>query len=225
MGNLFAKAMAGLLFLVTVLALALFLPAGTLAYWQAWVFLAVWTVCVVLITLYLMRFDQRLLQSRVQAGPAAEKQRAQQVIHSLASLAFIGIFVAAGLDRRNGWSHIPAWLSLLADGIVALGFYFVFLVFRENTFTSATIEVAEQQKVISTGPYRLVRHPMYAGAGLLVLFSGVALGSWVSVVFAVVLMLVIVLRLLDEEKFLQANLKGYEEYRRKVRYRLIPYIW
>jgi protein-S-isoprenylcysteine O-methyltransferase Ste14 len=169
--------------------------------------------------------DRRLLEARVRGGPSAEKQKKQQAIQSLASLSFLGIFIAAGLDHRFGWSSIPAWVSVLAAALVALGMIFVFLVFRENTFTSATIEIAAKQRVVDTGPYSLVRHPMYSGAGLLVLAAPAALGSWISLVFAVLLMAVVVLRLLDEEQFLAKELEGYEEYRRKVKYRLIPGVW
>lgn len=225
MNNLIARSILGLLFLVLVLALALFLSAGTLQFWQAWVYLAVFSVCVILITLYLAKNDPRLLARRVQAGPAAETQKGQQIIQSLASVFFIALFVVPGLDHRFGWSNVSSAISLLADGVVALSLFFVFLVFRENTYTSATIEVADAQAVISTGPYSLVRHPMYAGAFLLLLATPLALGSWIGILFALPVILVIVIRLLEEEKFLAANLKGYEEYRQKVPYRLIPYIW
>jgi protein-S-isoprenylcysteine O-methyltransferase Ste14 len=225
LNNLILKSILGLAFLVLVLALALFLPAGSLNFWQAWLFLAVWTVCVSLITAYLVKNDPRLLASRVQAGPTAETQRSQQIIQSLASLFFIGIFIVPGLDFRYGWSHVPAALSLVSDAFVVSGFFIVFLVFRENTYTSAVIEVADQQKVISTGPYSLVRHPMYAGAILLLVFSPLALGSWVALPFPIPLILTVAVRAREEEKFLAANLPGYEEYRQKVRYRLIPYIW
>ena len=225
MDNLIVKTIIGFAFLMLVLALALFLSAGSLSYWQAWVYLAVFAGCTILITAYLVKNDRELLAGRVQAGPVAETQKSQQIIQGLASLFFIGIFIVPGLDYRYGWSHVSIILSLIADGIVALGFYFVFLVFRENSYTRATIDVSAGQKVISTGPYALVRHPMYAGALLLVLFTSIALGSWVAVPFAIPLILVIVARLLDEEKFLKANLTGYEEYYRKVRYRLVPYVW
>src|SRR5262249_36036193 len=129
------------------------------------------------------------------------------------------------LDYRYGWSNVPPVLSLIADGFVALGFYIVFLVFRTNTYTRATVEVSEGQKVITTGPYAVVRHPMYAGAGILVIFTSIALGSWFGIPFAILLMLVIVVRLLDEEKFLAANLNGYNEYQQAVHYHLIPYVW
>ena len=225
MNNLIARSILGLLFLVLVLALALFLSAGSLYYWQAWIYLAVFSICVVLITVYLARYDPRLLARRVQAGPVAETQKSQQIIQTLASLFFIGLFVVPGLDYRFGWSPVSPIISLIADGFVALSFFIVFLVFAENTYTSATIEVTEEQKVITTGPYSLVRHPMYAGAFLLLVFTPLALGSWIGMLFALPVILVIVIRLLEEEKFLAAKLKGYEEYRQKVPYRLIPYIW
>ena len=225
MSNLIAKSFLGLVFLVLCLALALFLSAGSLGFWQAWVFLAVWTVSVVLITAYLIKYDQKLLASRVQAGPTAETQKVQQVIQSLASLFFIGLFIVPGLDFRFHWSTVPPVVSWISNGFVVLGFYIVFLVFKENSYTSAVIEVSNEQKVIATGPYSVVRHPMYAGAILLLLFVPLALGSWVAIPFPLPLILVVVVRLLEEEKFLLANLSGYEAYRQKVRYRLVPFIW
>lgn len=225
MSSLILRAFLGLAFLLLVLAAALFLSAGSFAYWQAWLYLAVFGICTLLITLYLIRNDQALLAGRVTAGPVAETQRSQQIIQGLASLFFIGLFIVPGLDYRFGWSNIPVVLSLLADGLVALGFYIVFRVFRENSFTRGTIEVSADQKVITTGPYRVVRHPMYAGAFLLILATPIALGSWVALPFALPLILVIVIRLLDEEKFLSANLNGYTDYLHQVRFRIIPGIW
>lgn len=225
MGSLIARTILGFAFLMLVLALALFLSAGSLSFWQAWVYLAVFAICTLLITAYLVKYDLELLAGRVQAGPVAETQRSQQIIQSLASLFFIALFIVPGLDFRYRWSSVPPVLSWIADGFVTLGFFIVFLVFRENSFTRATIQVSAEQKVITTGPYSLVRHPMYAGAFVLLLFTPVALGSWVAVPFAIPIMLVVVARLLDEEKFLSANLSGYQAYLQKVRYRLIPFIW
>ncbi len=225
MNNLYLKTVMGFAFLMLVLALALFLSAGSLSFWQAWVYLAVFAVCTILITLYLMGNDQELLAGRVQAGPVAETQRSQQVLQSLASLCFLALFIVPGMDFRFHWSFVPPALSWIAEALVALGFYMVFLVFKENSYTRATIQVSAGQQVVSTGPYSVVRHPMYSGAGLLVLATPIALGSWVALPFAILLMLVIVVRLLDEERFLESHLPGYADYARRVRYRLLPFVW
>ncbi|HEX3044077.1 MAG TPA: isoprenylcysteine carboxylmethyltransferase family protein [Bacillota bacterium] len=225
MGNLIVRTILGFAFMMLVLTLALFVSAGSLRFWQAQLYLLDFALCTILITTYLIKNDQELLAGRVKAGPVAETQRAQQIIQSLASLFFIGLFIIPGLDFRFDWSNVPPVLSLIADGFVALGFYIVYLVFRENSYTRATIEVSAGQKVITTGPYSIVRHPMYVGASVLLIFTPIALGSWVAVLFAIPIIMVIAVRLLDEERFLLANLNGYEEYRRKVRYRLIPFIW
>jgi len=225
MNNLMVRTVLGFAFLMLIMALALFIPAGSLAFWQAWLYLLNFGVCTILITAYLIKYDQALLAGRVQAGPVAETQKSQQIIQSLASLCFIALFIVPGLDFRYGWSHVPSALSWIAAGMVALGFFTVFLVFRENSYTRATIEVSAEQKVITTGPYRVVRHPMYAGASVLILFTPIALGSWIALPFAILLILVIVARLLDEERFLLENLPGYSDYRQKVHYRLIPSVW
>lgn len=225
MRRLLLQAALGFSFLMLVMALALFIPAGSLRYWQGWVYLAVFAGCTLLITAWLFRNDPGLLSRRVQAGPVAETQRSQQILQSLASLCFILLFIVPGLDYRLGWSQVPPALSLVAAACVALGFYFVFLVFRENSYTSATIQVAEDQRLITSGPYARVRHPMYAGAGLLVLATPLALDSWVALPLPFLLMAVIVLRLLDEEKYLAAHLPGYREYQQQVPYRLLPGVW
>lgn len=223
--SLLVRTFAGLLFLLLMLGLALFASAGTLDYWQAWLYLAVFGSCVLLITLWLIVRDRRLLESRLNVGPAAEQQRSQQIIQSLAGLFFIAIYIVAGLDRRLGWSHVPAALSLAAEVFVAAGLFIVFLVFRANTYTSAIIELREQQRVVSSGPYAWVRHPMYSGAFLMLLATPIALGSSVALPFVLPVIAVIVVRLLDEERFLAANLAGYAEYRQKVKFRLVPGLW
>ncbi len=225
MNNLAVKSFIGLLQLVVTLAVLLFLPAWTFRYWEAWIFLAVFSVSVLIITLYFLQKDPKLIESRVSAGPTAEQQTSQKIIQVLASIFFILPFIISSLDHRFGWSNIPLYLAILGDVLVALGLFFVFLVFRENTFTSATIELRDEQQVISTGPYALVRHPMYAGAFLMLLGVPLALGSWWAFIPVFLLFAAIVWRLLEEEKFLEKNLQGYANYRQKVRYRLIPFIW
>jgi len=223
--SLTARAFAGLVFLVGVLALVLFVGAGTFAYWQAWVFLSVFTAAVAHITIDLARRDPALLARRVQAGPIAETTRSQQRIQGAASLAFIGTFVVSALDYRVGGSRPPAVFVVLGDGLVACGLFVVFRVFRSNTFTSATIEVASGQQVVSTGPYAVVRHPMYAGALLFLLGVPFALGSYWGLLGLPPLAAVIIWRLRDEERYLGRNLVGYAAYCARVRYRLIPRLW
>jgi protein-S-isoprenylcysteine O-methyltransferase Ste14 len=143
----------------------------------------------------------------------------------VAGLAFVSVLVVSSVDHRLGWSSVPTWLALVSDVVVVLGFVVIFFVFRENSYTAATIQVEHDQQVISTGPYAIVRHPMYAGAGVLMAATPLALGSWWGLLAVAVLMAAIVFRLLDEEQFLERNLAGYREYKGAVRFRLVPYIW
>ena len=178
MSNLHIRALVALLLLFLMVAALMFVPPWTLDYWQAWTFLAVYFGASVAITLYLMKRDPQLLARRMSGRPAAEKRPAQRIIMLLASLGFIGLLVIPALDRRFAWSHMSPGVALAGDVLVGLGFLGVFFVFRENSFTSATIELAPDQKVISTGPYALVRHPMYAAALVMLLGIPIALGSW-----------------------------------------------
>jgi protein-S-isoprenylcysteine O-methyltransferase Ste14 len=219
------RAFGGLLVLVLAIAALLFIPAGTLDYWQAWTFLGVYSTASLAITLYLMKNDPKLLERRMRGGPAAEKEPTQKIIMLFASAGFIGLLIIPALDNRFGWSHMPPAVALAGDGLLALGWLAIFFVFKENSFTSATIELAPDQKVISTGPYALVRHPMYAGGLVMLAGIPIALGSWWGLLALVATMPALVWRLLDEEKFLARNLRGYVEYQEKVRYRLIPHVW
>jgi protein-S-isoprenylcysteine O-methyltransferase Ste14 len=225
MNALARKTILGFAALLGSLALLLFAPAGTLDFWEAWVYLLVFAASTALITLYLWRKDPKLLERRVNAGPGSEKEPAQKRIQLFASLAFIGLFLLSSLDHRFSWSEVPLWGVFVGDLFVALGFLIVFLVFKENTFTAATIEVAPEQAVVSTGPYAIVRHPMYAGALLMLFGTPLALGSLWGLLMFVAMACIIVLRLLDEEQFLARHLSGYEQYRLTVRYRLVPFLF
>jgi protein-S-isoprenylcysteine O-methyltransferase Ste14 len=225
MNMLNVKAFAGLLLLFVAMAALLFGPAATLDYWQAWTFLAVYFACSLAIILYLMKNDPDLLARRMRGGPGAEQQIRQKIIMSFTSLGFIGLLVVPALDHRFGWSQMPREAALAGDLLVALGWLAILFVFKENTFTSATIELSPGQNVISTGPYARVRHPMYAGALFMLLGIPIALGSWWGVLVMAAIMPALVWRLVDEEEFLTRNLPGYMEYRNKVRYRLIPHVW
>jgi protein-S-isoprenylcysteine O-methyltransferase Ste14 len=223
--KLFARSLLGLVNLVAVLAVLVFGAAGTLRYAQGWAFLAVFAGSSLAITVYLMARDPKLLKRRTHAGPVAEQRPRQKLVQASASLAFLATIVVPALDRRFGWSHVPAPIVVAGDALVALGFLIVFFVFRENSYASALIETAVEQKVVDTGPYAWVRHPMYAGALVLLAGTPLALGSLWGLVALGPMTASIVWRLLDEETFLGASLPGYEAYRRAVRRRLIPGVW
>lgn len=225
MSDLNKKAFGGLFFLVIVLGIALFIPVWTFHYWQAWIFLAVFSLSVFAITFYLMKKDPKLLERRVSAGPGAEKEKSQKILQFVAQIAFLLVIIFPSVDHRFGWSFVPAYISIIGDALVVLGLYIVFLVFKENTYTSAIIDVDTKQKVVSTGPYAFVRHPMYGGALIMLLGIPLALSSWWGLLAIIPIKVVIVLRLLDEEKFLGKHLSGYMEYTKKVTYRLMPFIW
>jgi len=225
MNELHRKAALRLLLLPIGLALVLFLPAGTLAWWQAWLFIAVFTACSVALTIYLAVTDPQLLARRMKAGPRAETEPAQKIIMVLVIVGFTAAIVIAALDRRFGWSAVPAAVVILGDLLVVLAHVAFTIVFRANTFAASTIRLSENQTVISTGPYAVVRHPMYSGALLLVLGFPLALGSWVGLVPMVPSLAALVWRIIDEERFLCRNLGGYADYMDTVRWRLVPGVW
>lgn len=219
------QAILGLVFLATVVWLALFVSAGNLIYWQGWLYWIVFFTNVTAISIYFIKKDPNLISSRVKVGPTAETKPSQKISQAFAAVFFVLLLLIPPLDFRFGWSNVPLFLVLLSDVFVTVGFAVVFLVFRQNTFASAIIEVKAEQKVISTGIYGVVRHPMYSGALLLLFFTPLALGSFWGLLAFFPMLAAICFRLSDEEKTLSINLKGYEEYCKKTRYRLIPYVW
>jgi protein-S-isoprenylcysteine O-methyltransferase Ste14 len=225
MKNLYIRAAGKLLQLPVILAMLVFLPAGTLDYWQGWLFSAVFFICSLAVTLYLAATDPELLARRMNVGPGAETERTQKIIVIGAFLSFVAILVLSAIDHRLGWSSVPAWVVIFGAILIMLSYLGFCLVFRENTYGAATIETVEGQRVISTGPYAVVRHPMYSWGLLMMLGMPLALGSWWALLVAVLGVAVILARLLDEERFLARNLPGYQDYMRKVRYRLVPLVW
>ena len=225
MAALLARTIAGFVFLFTVMGLVILGAAGTVYFWQGWAMIATFAACSGLITVWLWRHDKALLERRTKAGPGAEADPMQNVVQALAGIVFLAMIAVPGLDHRFGWSAVPIVGVVAGDLLIAVGFLIVFLVFRANTFTSGTIEIAENQTVIDTGPYALVRHPMYSGA--LVMFVGMplALGSWWGLAPAAGILPILGWRLSREESFLVDNLAGYQAYRAKVRHRLVPYLW
>jgi protein-S-isoprenylcysteine O-methyltransferase Ste14 len=164
------------------------------------------------ITVYLAIRDPKLLERRMNVGARAEKEPAQKIIMRLAMLGFIAMLVFPVLDHRFGWSAVPTSVSVLGDALIALAFLFIFFVFKENSYGASTIQIAEGQTVISTGPYALVRHPMYAGALVMLIGTPLALGSWWGLFTVLLILPVLIWRLLDEERFLRQNLAGYADY-------------
>ena len=226
MANLNTKAFGGFLFLLLVMAALLFLPAWTLDYWQAWAFLAVFAASAFAITLYLMKKDPKLLERRVHAGPTAERETSQKIIQSITALGFMAMLVLPALDHRfHWWPAVPFFASLAGDVLVAIGFFIIFFVYKENTFASATIEVYPDQKVVSSGLYALVRHPMYMGGFVMFVGTTLSLGSWWELFAFPLMMPAFIWRIFEEEGFLLNNLPGYAEYENKVRHRLVPFIW
>ena len=224
-GSITKQAVLGLTALAVVMWLALFLPAWTLSYWQGWLYWLVFTASISVITAYFLKKDLTLIANRLKAGPMAEKEKSQQVTQAFAAVFFILLLLFPPLDYHFHWSNVPWLVVLVSDVFVVLGLAVVFLVFRENSFTSAVIEVNAGQNVISTGPYSVVRHPMYTGALLMLFFTPLALGSFWGLLFFFPMFLVISFRIVEEEKFLTKNLPGYPEYTKKTRYRLIPFFW
>lgn len=225
MRSLYLKAFGGLAVLFLIMASLLFVAAGTLHYWQGWLFLAIYFLASLAITLYLINNNRALLARRMSGGPFAEKEPAQRIIMALVSMGFVGLILLPAIDHRFGWSHLSIPAVLAGNALVLLGWLGIFFVFRENSFASATIESTEDQRVISTGLYAWVRHPMYATLLLMLLGMPVALGSWWGVLVVIAIVPALIWRLTDEERFLVNHLPDYSEYQRRVRYRLLPRVW
>lgn len=208
-----------------VLLALLFISAGTLDYWQGWAYVAVAIISSGAYTIYLARHDPALLKRRTQAGISHEKEPAQKVIIFFLFATFIALVALPPLDYRFGWSRVPWYVSVFGDTLIFVSFYFFYLVSKVNTYAAANVRVEEGQKVIDTGIYALVRHPMYFAALLLVIGTPLALGSWWALLLIPLFIPILGFRIANEEKVLKRDLPGYEAYTHKVRYRLIPGIF
>ena len=225
MANLAFRAWLSLAVLAAIMGGLLFGCAGTLRYWNAWAYLFLFFTLSAVITEDLLQRDPALLQRRMKGGPTAEGRPVQRLIMVGASLAFLSLLAVPALDYRFHWSSVPVAGIVLGNVLFAIGFLFVGRVYRENTYTSATIEIHEGQRIIDTGPYAIVRHPMYSGALLYMLGTPLALASYWGLLGFVLMLLVIVWRLQDEERMLSGELPGYADYRARVHWRLIPGVW
>jgi len=204
------------------IGLIILLPAGTLKFWQAYTYFAVLVVPMIFVMLYFLKKDPKFLERRTRAK---EKEKQQILLSIFTTAIFLVGFIIPGLDHRFAWSNVPIYLVITADIIVLLGYLIIFFVFKQNSYASRIIEVNENQKVISTGLYGVIRHPMYLGIIIMFLPTPIALGSYWALIPFVVLPVLLVLRILNEEKVLSNNLQGYKEYCQKTKFRLIPFIW
>jgi protein-S-isoprenylcysteine O-methyltransferase Ste14 len=219
------QALASAAFGFAFFAVLLFWPGGTLNYWQAWVFIAVFIVATLVPSIYLAVKDPAALQRRMKAGPTAESRIVQKLVMVATIVAVVAVLVVSALDFRFGWSHVPTPVVVLGDIMVAVGLGLAQLVVIQNTYAAATITVEAQQKVVSTGLYGLVRHPMYVGTLIMMIGTPLALGSYWGLLAILAALPVLVVRIDDEEKLLRQELDGYEQYMQKVHYRLVPGVW
>ena len=225
MSSLNARAWISLVVLEVVLSIVLFVCAGTTRYWQGWVYLLLFFLMTAGITVDLMWRDPALLARRMKGGPTAEPRPLQRFLVLGASVGFFGLLVIPALDFRYKWSIVPLAAVVTGDVLFVVGCLLIARVYRENTFTSATIDIAEGQRVISSGPYAIVRHPLYASALVYLAGTPLALGSYWGLLALVFMLPFLVWRLVDEEHLLVRELPGYADYRRQVRYRLVPFVW
>jgi protein-S-isoprenylcysteine O-methyltransferase Ste14 len=223
--NIGLKAMASSLVGFVLFGLLLFLPAGTFNYWQAWVLIALFAVTTAGPSIYWARTRPEVLRRRMTVGPTAETRPAQKIIVAGVYLWFTGLLAVSALDHRFGWSNVPTVVVVIGDVLVTVGIGITLLVVQQNSYAAATITVEADQKLVSTGLYGVVRHPMYFGALIMTAGIPLALDSYWGLVFIIPGLIVLAYRILDEEKMLTQELAGYREYTQKVQSRLLPHVW
>ncbi|OBI73280.1 methyltransferase family protein [Mycobacterium asiaticum] len=223
--NILLRAIASGLVGIALFGLVVFYPAGTLNYWQGWVFVAIFAVATIVPSAYLARTNPAALRRRMHAGPKAETRTVQKFIIVAAFVAFFAMMALSGLDHRFDWSSVPTAVTVLGDVLVAVGLSIAMLTIVQNSYAAATVTVEADQRVVSTGLYGRVRHPMYVGNVILMLGIPLALGSYWGLVLFIPAVLVLVFRILDEERALVDGLDGYRDYTHRVRYRLVPHVW
>ena len=220
--KLFSQAIVKFLGGLLIVGLLLFLPAGTFAFWQAWLLIGILFIPMFLAGLVMMQKSPALLRKRLDAK---EEQSEQRAVIALSGLMFLAAFVVAGLNFRFGWIVMPSWVSYAAAVVFLLAYGLYAEVLRENVWLSRTIEVQENQKVVDTGLYGLVRHPMYMSTLLLFLAMPLVLGSVISFVIMLAYIPIIARRIRNEEQVLEKGLEGYTDYKKRVRYKVIPFVW
>jgi protein-S-isoprenylcysteine O-methyltransferase Ste14 len=208
-----------------VFLVLVFLPAGTIDYWRGWTFIVVFALATMIPSVYLAATNPAALQRRMQAGPAAESRPLQKVIITFAFVSMGAMIVVSALDYRFGWSSVPAAVSVVGDVLVGVGLLIAMITTIQNGYAAANINVESNQKVVSTGVYSVVRHPMYFGNVVMMIGVPLALGSYWALLFVIPGLCVLAARIVDEEKMLTLELDGYDEYAQRVHYRLVPGVW
>ena len=220
--KLFFEALLKFLLGVIIIGLLLFVPANTIKYWNGWLFICLLFIPMFIAGIVMMIKAPNLLKSRLDAK---EKESEQKSVVALSGLMFLAGFIIAGLNYRFNWIQLPNIIVIIASIIFLISYILYAEVLRENTFLSRTIEVQKDQKVIDTGLYRIVRHPMYFATIFLFLSMPLILGSFISFIIFLVYPFIIAKRIENEEQVLEKELKGYKEYKKKVKYKMIPFIW
>jgi protein-S-isoprenylcysteine O-methyltransferase Ste14 len=223
--KIFLQALASGLSGIVFFVLLLFWPAGTLNYWQAWVFIGVFTVATLVPSAYLAVKRPEALRRRMHAGPTAETRPIQRIVITGTFATVPAVAIVSALDHRFGWSSVPTAVVILGDVLVAVGLGMALLVIIQNSYAAATITVETEQKLVTTGLYGLVRHPMYVGSLIVMIGVPLALDSYWGLVTIIPGVVMLVVRIVDEEKMLGQELDGYRAYMQKVPYRLVPYVW
>ena len=221
-GDLVKKIFARFFVFMVLMFVMFFAPAGTFAYWEAWVYLIIILIFMFSSLFYFLKNDPELLERRMRTK---EKETQQKWIVKFLFLCFLFTILLPGFDRRFEWSNVPVKVVIFADIMVLLGYGMIFIAMRENSYASRIIEVEKGQKIISSGPYAIVRHPMYLGQTLLLLLTPLALGSYWAIIPALFIIPILMARIRNEEQILERELKGYQGYMQKIKFRLIPGIW
>jgi protein-S-isoprenylcysteine O-methyltransferase Ste14 len=207
---------------IILISALLFVPAGSIRFWNAWLFIGVLFVPMIFVIIYLIIRDPELLYKRMNTN---EKEKTQKKVVLLTAVVFLSAFIIAGLDYRYEWSAVPPVLEILSAGIALIGYILFYIVMRQNSYVSRVVEIQEKQKVIDTGLYGIVRHPMYFAAILMFMFMPLVLGSFYALIPLLIFPFQMGIRMKNEEQILEKGLEGYIQYKEKVRYKIIPYLW
>lgn len=221
-GKLIITTITRYILVVLFLIMLIFLPAGSFKFWNGWLFIGALCIPMIFVMIYLIINDPDLLVKRMKTD---EKEKPQKRYLLFSIIASVITFVLPGLDYRFNWSSVPIWLVIVATAFMIAGYVMFFIVMKQNSYASRVVEIQEEQKLIDTGLYSLVRHPMYFGATILYGFSPLTLGSYYAMIPMMFIPLLLIIRIKNEEEVLRKGLKGYDEYMKKVKFRIIPYIW